>query len=181
MLWIYLSQRPAFETTPTRLLHLAPEYCLETRFRQLPNIDYVTADLEAPADLQLDLTDCSLPDESFDLVLCLHILEHIPDDAAAMHELRRIIRPDGTVVLDVPFSEHDETFEPTTTNPRERLRLLGQSDHVRLYGRSDFRRRLEEAGFEVSLVRPVSQWSAVRQREVGVPGCASLHVCRRRA
>jgi 2-polyprenyl-3-methyl-5-hydroxy-6-metoxy-1,4-benzoquinol methylase len=166
---------------PRRVLHLAPEYCLESSFRRVENLDYVTADLEAPADIQLDLTDCPLPSESFDLVICLHILEHIPDDHAAMRELHRIIRRDGIVIVDVPFNRRDEAFEPATTDPQERLRLLGQHDHVRLYGRSDLRRRLQAAGFDVSVNRAAGALGPEQQRRMGLPAAAALHICRRAA
>jgi SAM-dependent methyltransferase len=178
LLWLYLHEETGFFTAPLRVLHIAPENCFESRFRRLPNLDYVTADLDAPADVKLDLTDSSLPSESFDVIFCLHILEHIRDDDAAIAELRRMIRPDGFVVVDVPLDDRDETFEPATDDPDERFRLLGQRDHVRFYGRADLRRRLSDGGFAVS-IEELSALPDDRRHLYAVPRGATVHVCRR--
>lgn len=177
-LWIYLRDQSDVFTTPKRVLHFAAENCLQSRMRDMSNLDYVTADLEAPADVRIDLTDISLPDESFDIVLCLHILEHIEDDHAAMSELRRILRPGGFAIVDVPLDRREETFEPDTRDPHERFRQLGQHDHVRFYGRADLRRRLEAAGFEVTVERPPSQLPDSQRKLLGFHGDETLHICR---
>ena len=86
---------------------------------------------------------------NFDAVICNHVLEHVPDDRAAMRELRRILRPGGIAVLMVPFRPDRQTYEdPTIVDPEQRTAVFGQFDHVRLYG-SDYLDRLREAGFEV--------------------------------
>ncbi len=96
-----------------------------------------------------DLTACPWPDETFDVVLCSHVLEHIPDDERAMGELHRILRPGGWGIVLVPFTPDRATVEdPTVTSPEERRRLFGQEDHVRKYGR-EYLERLWRAGFEV--------------------------------
>ncbi len=96
----------------------------------------MTADLSQPgADLQLDLTALDLPDESFDAVICSHVLEHITDDAAAMRELRRVTAPGGWCLVMVPLDlSLGRTFEdPLIVEPSERERAFWQHDHVRLY------------------------------------------------
>lgn len=175
----YLRTDTDFFVRPHDVLHVAPERCLEGRFRRLPNLSYVTADLEAPADIRLDLTDASLPDSSFDVVICLHVLEHIGDDRRALREIHRILRPGGFAIIDVPLDEREETFEPEARTPKERLRLLGQEDHVRFYGRSDLVRRLTSAGFDVDVVRFDERMSAQRARVLGLRGTETLHICRR--
>ena len=100
--------------------------------------------------VEMDITDIQYPDDSFDAIYCSHVLEHVPDDAKAMSELYRVLKPGGWAILAVPI-RGDTTFEdPTTTEPEERERLFGQSDHVRYYGK-DFKDRLEAAGFEVKV------------------------------
>jgi SAM-dependent methyltransferase len=179
LLWLYLRAETDFFTGPQRVLHVAPENSFEARLRSTANLDYVTGDLEAPADFTLDLTNALFDSESFDVVICLHVLEHIKDDGSAMRELRRIVRPGGLVFVDVPLDERQHTYEPEADNPAERYRLLGQHDHVRFYGRVDLRRRLEEAGFDVTVERG-AHMSEEDHRRFGFHG-ATMHVCQRGA
>ena len=130
-----------------RILHFAPERALEPVFDRMHGVRRVTTDLHAPAELRLDITDIDLPDASFDLVVCSHVLEHVPDDRAALRELARIVAPGGLVLIIVPYHPQHETFEdPAITKPLARAVAFGQPGHVRVYG-IDFRDRLEGAGF----------------------------------
>ena len=132
-----------------RLLHFAPEPLLDPVFARLPEVERVTADLHAPADLRLDISDMDLPAASFDLVLCSHVLEHVPDDRAAMRELRRVLAEGGRALVLVPYRPQAATYEdPTITSPLDRMVAFGQQDHVRIYG-NDLPDRLRDAGFEV--------------------------------
>jgi hypothetical protein len=132
-----------------RLLHFAPEPLFDPVFARLPGVERVTADLQAPADLRLDIADMDLPDSSFDLILCSHVLEHVPDDRAAMRELRRVLTDGGLVLVLVPYRLEVTTYEdPSIVSPLERMIAFGQQDHVRIYG-NDLPDRLREAGFEV--------------------------------
>ena len=153
LLWLYLErERSELLTTEKRVLHIAPEQSLQKRLRSLPQLDYLSGDLDSHlADLQLDVTDLEFPDASFDVVICNHVLEHVPDDRRAMSELHRVLRPNGWAVLMVPDVEEETTFEdPTAVTPEQRLALFGQEDHVRRYGR-DYVQRLESVGFRVSV------------------------------
>jgi SAM-dependent methyltransferase len=132
-----------------RLLHFAPEPLFDPLFARLPQIDRTTADLYAPADLQLDITKMGLPDGSFDLILCSHVLEHVPDDGAAMSELRRVLAPGGLCLVLTPYRPEVTTYEDASiTAPLDRMVAFGQQDHVRIYG-DDLAERLRGAGFEV--------------------------------
>jgi hypothetical protein len=132
-----------------RLLHFAPEPLFDPVFARLPEIERTTADLYAPADLRLDITSMDLPGGSFDLILCSHVLEHVPDDRAAMAELRRVLTPGGLALVLTPYRPNVTTFEdPSISSPIDRMVAFGQQDHVRIYG-SDLAARLREAGFEV--------------------------------
>jgi Methyltransferase domain len=133
----------------SRLLHFAPEALLDPIFARRPGLERVTADLYVPADLRLDITDMDLPDSSFDLIFCSHVLEHVPDDRGAMRELRRVLTGGGLALVLVPYRPEVTTYEdPSITSPLGRMVAFGQQDHVRIYG-ADLPERLREAGFEV--------------------------------
>jgi SAM-dependent methyltransferase len=118
--------------------------------RALPGVHYRSADLEpGRADEQVDVTNIPWPDECVDFIVCSHVLEHVPDDRAAMRELRRILTPDGLAVIEVPVLAEVTVEDPSVVDPHERLRRFGQVDHVRVYG-PDVYDRLTEAGFAVS-------------------------------
>jgi SAM-dependent methyltransferase len=150
VLWLYLSRRLLpLRSGPLRLLHVAPERSLAGRLRSLPQVDYLSIDANPGAAMRVaDLTDLPLDDGSADLVICNHVLEHIPDDRAALREIRRVLAPGGVAVKQHPIDPNRaETFEDwSVTDPEDRLRTFFQEDHVRIYGR-DFRHRLEESGF----------------------------------
>ncbi len=152
MAWLFLKRfTNLFAGTPKRFLHFAPESRLERRLREIPNLDYLSADLnEHRAMVAVDIRDIPYPACSFDAIYCSHVLEHVPEDRSAMREMHRVLRPGGWALVLVPIrGEH--TFEdPTVTTPEERVRLFGQADHVRRYGR-DIADRLREARFRVSV------------------------------
>jgi SAM-dependent methyltransferase len=151
LLWLYLRERTDLFARAQRMLHLAPERCLARRLQALPRLEYITADYNpGAASVCTDITSAAFADSSFDAVLCSHVLEHIPDDAAALAELFRILRPGGWAILQVPLDEaRERTFEdPDVVSPAERERLFDQADHVRVYGR-DYPVRLARAGFDV--------------------------------
>jgi SAM-dependent methyltransferase len=132
-----------------KLLHIAPERPLARKFQKL--FDYLSADIdERIAMVKMNITDIQFPDETFDVIICNHVLEHISDDKKALSELLRVLKKGGWASIQVPVSG-DNTFEDNTiTDPKERERLFGQSDHVRTYGK-DFHARLTSAGFTVSI------------------------------
>jgi len=138
--------------TGGRLLHVAPEASIANKLATAA--DYapcISIDLNSPeASVSADLTCLPFPDNSFDTVVCNHVLEHIPDDRTAMAELYRVMKPGSWGSIQVPMSDK-ETFEDATiTDPAERERVFGQWDHVRLYGK-DYPDRLSGAGFRVRL------------------------------
>ena len=153
--WLLLRSRPQLLRDARSLLHFSPEWCLSRRLRKLPGLRYVTTDLDTsqPADLRLDITALDLPDSSFDAVLCSHVLEHVPDAARAMAELRRITAPGGFCLVMVPLDlGRSTTYEdPSIIAPEDRRREYLQYDHVRLYA-PDIADRLRAAGFAVEVV-----------------------------
>lgn len=154
LLWLYLKEHTDFFSKPLKVLHFAPEQAFYKRFRNLKNLDYTTTDLNSPlADVKADICDLPFEDNSFDFILCNHVLEHIPNDVKAMQELLRILRPGGTAILQIPQElDREKTFEDDSiTDPKERAKIFGQYDHVRVYGR-DFFDKLRSIGFEVEEV-----------------------------
>lgn len=155
MLWLYLAERTDLMSAPAALLHFAPEYAFERRLRRIPTLRYVTADIDSALAMdKVDIMAMPYADESFDAVLCSHVLEHVDDDRVALAEIRRVLKPGGLALLMTPIDGRVETTleDPTVTTPAERHRVFGQSDHQRLYGR-DFGRRVEAAGFAVRVDR----------------------------
>ena len=173
---ICAGQEPLFEGK--ELLHFAPEPSLTAFIRSKGVKSYKTCDLfKTDVDLRIDICNIALPDQSFDLVLCLHVLEHVPDDRKAMSELRRILRPSGMAIIMVPLEEGlDETYEnPSVVSAADRLIHFGQEDHARYYGR-DLRDRLREAGFShprVGVERALRPQTRAKARGTDIPLHAS--------
>lgn len=158
LIHLYTKHHSDLLRKPNRLLHIAPEQGLADLWSNVSTLDYVPADFDRARYRHLkqlqtfDLQSAPFPDESFDWLICNHVLEHIPDDRRAMREIFRMLKPGGIALLQVPISlvrtKTDE--DPSITDPAERIRRFGQGDHVRLYAR-DYYDRLAEAGFKVEL------------------------------
>lgn len=153
VLWPHLRDRIG---PGDRVLHFAPEPVIARNVAQIPGVAYTAADLEpqryGPGVVQADITAQPWPDGSFDVAIVIHVLEHVPDDLAAMRELRRVLDPAGVVVSQHPHHPaRESTFEdPAVVTPEDRARTFDQFDHVRVYGR-DLPERWERAGFTVEV------------------------------
>lgn len=159
LLWLYLKRETEFFNKPLKVLHFAPEQAFYKRFRKQKNLNYTTTDLNSPlADVKADICNLPFEDNSFDFILCNHVLEHIPDDRQAMSELFRILKPGGTAILQIPQDlKREKTFQDDSiTDPRQRAQIFGQYDHVRVYGR-DYFEILRSVGFKVEEVDYTSQ------------------------
>ncbi len=155
LMWLYLNEKTEFFTKELKVLHIAPEQCFYKRFRKLSNLDYTTADLESPiADVHFDVQEIPFADESYDVLICNHVLEHVTSDHKAMSEIFRVLKPNGFAILQVPMdTDNPKTMEdPSVTDPKERERLYRQKDHVRLYG-LDYADRLSKVGFDVTPIQ----------------------------
>jgi len=154
LLWLFLKGETNFFEANLKVLHFAPEQAFYTQFRRLKNIQYTTTDLNSPlADVKADICKLPFEDDAFDVILCNHVLEHIPDDTKAMKELFRILKPGGWGIFQVPQDlERAATFQDDRiTDEKERARIFGQYDHVRVYGR-DYFQKLRSIGFRVTEV-----------------------------
>ncbi|MEO9512758.1 MAG: methyltransferase domain-containing protein [Flavobacteriaceae bacterium] len=159
LLWLYLKNKTDFFTKKQKVLHFAPEQAFHKRFKQLNNIDYTTTDLNSPlAEVKADICNLPFSDDSFDVILCNHVLEHIPDDTKAMQELFRILKPGGWGIFQIPQDlKRAQTFEDDSiTDRKERAKIFGQYDHVRIYGR-DYFEKLRSIGFIVEEVNYTHQ------------------------
>ncbi len=152
LLWLYLQEKTNFFSAPLKVLHFAPEQAFYKRFKKQSNLTYTTTDLESPlADVKADICNLPFANNSFDVILCNHVLEHIPDDTKAMQELYRILKPGGMGIFQVPqdLSKATTFQDDTITDPKERTLIFGQYDHVRVYG-LDYFDKLRKIGFEVT-------------------------------
>jgi SAM-dependent methyltransferase len=148
---LLLDQKPSLFSVPAELavLHVAPERALQPLLRAR-FAHHVTLDLQRPdVDLCASLTALPFADRSCGAILCNHVLEHIEDEAQALRELWRVLKPGGWVLLSVPIAGEHTIEDPAIQSPKDRLRHYGQVDHVRQYGR-DFSQRVSRHGFTVT-------------------------------
>jgi SAM-dependent methyltransferase len=151
-LWLFLRDQTDLSAGTHRVLHFAPEPSIATAIAALPGVDYVSADIAPGVAMEVvDITAIPPALGSVDVVICSHVLEHVPDDRRAMAEVFGVLEPGGTAYFMQPVDfERAETYEdPAIVAPEQRLRAFGQYNHVRVYGR-DIRERLGNAGFELT-------------------------------
>jgi len=158
LMWLYLQNETDFFKADVsgkkRVLHMAPEQCFLARFKKLNHIDLITADLYSPiVDVKADICDLPFEENSFDIIFCNHVLEHIEDDNKAMQELYRVLKPGGFGIFQIPQDySREKTYEDITiTSPEDRAKHFDQYDHVRIYG-LDYFDRLRSVGFKVNEV-----------------------------
>jgi hypothetical protein len=180
-MWLYLLHETNLLSAPTkRMLHFAPEPTIAQRLSEHPAIDYLSGDLDpALAMEKVDITDIQYPDDSFDVVCCSHVLEHVPDDRRAIRELFRVLRPGGWAIIQVPIWRATTDEDPAVTDPAQRTERFGQFDHARAYGKDDYPSRLAAAGFHVIVdpyPRRIGQWCVERY---GLTPLEDIHYCRK--
>lgn len=181
LLWLYLKNETSFFKAKLKVLHFAPESALMNQFKKLKNLSYDTIDLNSPiADIKADICDLPFLDNSYDFILCNHVLEHIVDDNKAIRELYRVLKKNGIGIFQVPIDyNRDTTFEDfSVTNKKERNKLFGQYDHVRIYG-LDFFDRLQKAGFSVERCEYTSKLSKEDIIKFCLPKKEIIPICRK--
>ena len=171
LLWLYLQNKTPFFNQKLPVLHIAPEACFIARFEKVHGNQYVTADIESPlAKVKMDIHEMPFPDNSFQVVLCNHVLEHVTDDIKALTEIARVLKPGGFAILQVPFFHPipETTFsDPSITDRKRREEIFGQHDHVRRYG-TDYSRRIEAAGLKTVEEDYVKTLSETQRRRYGL-------------
>lgn len=172
LIWVYLKRKTDFFTAKAKMLHIAPELCYMDRFEALENLEYITADIESPlAKVKMDIHEIPFEDNTFDIIFCNHVLEHVDDDYKAMTEMRRVLKPGGWAILQIPWFNPvpEVTFEDNSiVDPKEREKIFGQDDHVRLYGK-DYSERLTKSGFKVIEEKMVMEMDEKEVKQYALP------------
>lgn len=169
-MWLYLQNETDFFTKKYKVLHIAPEQEFLRKFRKMDHLEYISADLFSPiVDVKADILDLPFDDESFDVIFCNHVLEHIEDDKKAMSELYRVMKKGGWGIFQVPMKNSLETtYEDfSIKDPKERQKHFGQYDHVRWYG-MDYFDRLRKSGFQVDANFYSKKFSAAERTKFGL-------------
>ena len=172
LIWVYLKRKTDFFTAKAKMLHIAPELCYMDRFEALENLEYITADIESPlAKVKMDIHEIPFEDNTFDIIFCNHVLEHVDDDYKAMTEMRRVLKPGGWAILQIPWFNPvpEVTFEDNSiVDLKEREKIFGQDDHVRLYGK-DYSERLTKSGFKVIEEKMVMEMDEKEVKQYALP------------
>jgi SAM-dependent methyltransferase len=179
LLWLYLKNKTDFFSASLKVLHVAPEQPFLKRFRSLKNLDYTTADLVSPiADVKMDIQDIPFTENTFDILICNHVMEHIPDEEKALKEIYRVLTKGGWAILQVPIDfSRQETYEDSSiTDPKEREKHFGQYDHLRYHG-LDYPKRLEKGGFRVIEDRYLDSFSEAERDRFRLPEKEIIYVC----
>lgn len=181
LLWLYLNNETNFFSKTLKVLHIAPEQCFYNLFKNLKNINYTTFDLNSPlADIKGDICNLPFKENSFDFILCNHVLEHINDDKKAMKELYRVLNKNGTAILQVPINQKSsKTFEDSSiVDKKERIEKFGQYDHIRLYG-LDYFKKLESFGFKVDPLKYSKEFTESEIIKYGLIKDEIIPVCKK--
>ena len=152
-IWLYLKLQTSLFSENKKLLHISPKYCLSRQLKNIKNLYYLGADIQDQYNISLkfDITNAPIKTDTFDSIICIHVLEHIEADMQAIQEIFRILKPGGWVVLSVPIRLKQKTYEdPLITTPKGRVLAYGESGHYRFYG-YDLSDKFEQCGFRVNI------------------------------
>ncbi len=161
----YLGSDPistSMESTPPyeiyRVLHFGPVPQMADTIRQIKQVDQILLDYFAegytypPNTFKGDVNDINLPDKFVDLIIIIHVLEHITTTQKALSELYRVLKPSGHLLVEVPVRGDLPTADCThSTSKEERKAKCGQFDHVWRFSKDDFEETLKNANFECQL------------------------------
>ncbi len=179
LLWLYLTKKTSFFKVPLKVLHVAPEQCFYHLFKKQQHLEYTTTDLFSPlADVKADICDLPFKNNSYDVIFCNHVLEHITEDKKAMSELYRVLKPGGWGVFQVPQNVHQtKTYEDfSIISPKERQKHFGQYDHVRVYG-LDYFKKLADIGFKVQQFKVTEHFSTEEIKKYALMETEILPIC----
>lgn len=180
LMWLFLKEKTDFFKEKLKVLHVAPEHCFIDRFEALGNLEYITADIESPlAKVKMDVHSIPFADNSFDVIFCNHVLEHVEDDIKVCSEFNRVLKHNGWGILQSPVYSHEKTLEDKNiTDPAERERLFGQRDHVRKFGK-DYASRLRKSGLQIEENQFVKNLSDEKTARFALAKDETLFVCRK--
>ncbi|GAB2627789.1 hypothetical protein GCM10026987_26420 [Belliella aquatica] len=177
-MWLFLQEKTNFFNGKLKVLHIAPELCFIDRMDSLPNLEYITGDIESPlAKVKMDVHQIPFEDNSFDVVFCNHVMEHVDDDILACKEINRVLKNDGWGIIQSPVYDLENTIEDKSiTDPAERERMFGQRDHVRKYG-NDYAKRLSKSGLNVKEDRFVKTLEETKIQKHALPVNEIIFYC----
>lgn len=181
LLWLYLKEKTDFFTGNHKMLHIAPEQCFYKLFKAQKNLDYTTGDYNSPiADIHFDLHAAPFENNTFDVIFCNHVLEHVDDANQCMRELFRIMKPGGWGIFQVPLDTGRETTleDPNIISEDDREKYYWQKDHVRLFG-LDYKDKLAAAGFQVKVDDFINTISPELQERYRLPKGEMIYLCRK--
>lgn len=185
LLFLFLQSKTDLFAGGKRVLHFAPEKCIYEKISTAREGTYATVDLfpEPNVAFLTDICRLSFQSEVFDVLICSHVLEHIPDDALAMRELSRVVKRGGWAVMQVPISRKlQKTIEdPNVKTDEERLARFGQTDHVRIYAESDYLQRLRAAGWVVEVVDLIAEIGTEKAKKFALFEGEKIYFCRKPA
>lgn len=170
LLWLYLKNETNVFIDNIKLLHIAPEQAYYKRLKKSSNIDYTSLDLYSPiADINADIKQMPFQDETFDVIICNHVLEHIKDDDLALKEIYRSLKKGGFAILQIPLDQKlQKTYEDDSiVEPELRKKHFGQYDHVRVYG-WDFFEKLNKLGFASQAISYAEHYSVADKKKYGI-------------
>lgn len=182
LLWMYYENKTTLYKQPTKLLHIAPEIIFFRHFKKQKNIDYYPADLYPqvyPKGTQyFNLLQPTFPDNTFDAIICNHVFQYIEEDAKAMSNVYKLLKPGGWAILQVPLNkELTVTYEDSTIiDPLEREKAFGLKEHVRFYG-LDYADKLKEAGFTVKIDDYTAEFSDADNYKYGFWQGDAIYYC----
>lgn len=177
-LWLYLMNKTdLFDGRSKKMLHVAPEECFESRFKKLLGGNYLSADLlDHRVMVKMDITNIKYPDQSFDIIYCSHVLEHVQDDKKAIREFYRVLKENGWAIFIVPITAEVTFEDPSIVEPQERLKAFGQGDHVRKCG-SDYIDRIRKAGFNVRVINANDMFKEDELIYMGITHVGAIYYC----
>ena len=178
LLWLYLKKETDFFNSNNKILHFAPEQCFHKFFKSFFK-NYTSIDLNSPiVDIKADICNLPFNDNSYDYILCNHVLEHIYDDEKAMKEIFRVLNKNGIAILQVPIDiKSNLTQEGRDIDDKEvRSKLFGQYDHLRMYG-LDYIKKLKKVGFNVKNIDYLSKLSKDEVEKFSLTNAGTIPVC----
>jgi len=179
-IWLFLEEHTNLFTDRLRLFEIAPKFSFARRFRKMPNLFYVAGDLQEHPDamIRMDMTAMPISFDSFDALICMHVMEEIIQDNLAMKEMFHVLKPGGWAIVTVPTNMNAMTYEdPSIVDPRDRERAFGEPAHVRVYG-YDLADRLRSSGFTVTV--DLAEDVPIQKRErYGLRADENIFFCRK--
>lgn len=181
LVWLFfITELRLFDGTPRAILEVAPNGILQNVMQEARNIEYHSIDLEYEAQQRMDVQAMSFADAAFDGLYAIHVLEHVEDDVRALREIHRVLKPGGWALLQVPLNNGltIEQIAGVVTEEQRRL-VYGQRDHLRFYGRLDYRDRLQAQGFAVHVHPLARSLGAETCQHYGLQIQEDLYFCRK--